>query len=93
MGPREVFAQLILEHTMKHFIALAIAAALFSAPATAQTKGKSATAPGIAKTTPGQQQHTTGMPAKTFAPGQLQAAPGGAMALAPGAVHRKWNCT
>jgi hypothetical protein len=43
---------------MKHFIALAIAAALFSAPATAQTKGRSATAPGFAGTTPGQKQIT-----------------------------------
>ena len=74
---------------MKHFIALAIVAALFSAPATAQTKGRSATAPGHLGTTPGQ-QHTPGMGgAKAFAPGQLQAAPGGAMALAPGAGQRK----
>jgi hypothetical protein len=77
-----------MEDTMKRIAALAVAAALFSFPAAAQTKGKSTTAPGHAGTSPGQQQTTPGT-AKNFAPGQNQATPGEAKNLAPGADQKK----
>jgi hypothetical protein len=76
------------EHAMKRMTALVLAAAFFSVPAAAQTKGKSATAPGNAGTTPGQQQSAPGA-AKNLAPGQVQTGPGGAKTVAPGAEQRK----
>jgi hypothetical protein len=62
--------------SMKRSAALLIATALVAAPAAAQTKGKSGTAPGKAETTPGQMQNTPG-DAKTFAPGRSDNPPPG----------------
>jgi hypothetical protein len=74
---------------MYRVFALAVAAALFTLPAVAQTKGKSGTAPGQTEITPGQQQQGTPGGAKAFAPGQIQTQPGGAKDLAPGSTQRK----
>jgi hypothetical protein len=58
---------------MKSTLALKVAAALFAAPAAAQTTapGKSGTAPGQTGQTPGQMQKDKGTPgsAKDYAPG------------------------
>jgi hypothetical protein len=74
--------------TMIRIAALAVAAALVSLPATAQTKGKSSIAPGQTQITPGQQQTTPGG-AKDLAPSQTQTQPGGAKDLTPGAGQKK----
>jgi hypothetical protein len=71
---------------MIRIAALAVAAALVSLPAIAQTKGKSSTAPGQDTTThpaPGQ----TSDPKKN-APGQLKPDDGSAKTFAPGQFQK-----
>lgn len=71
---------------MMRIAALAVAAALISLPAVAQTKGRSSTAPGQA-TSPNPAPGHTADP-KTNAPGQLKPDDGSAKTFAPGQFQK-----
>jgi hypothetical protein len=71
---------------MMRIAALGVAAALFTLPAVAQTKGKSTTAPGQA-TSPHPAPGQTDDP-KTNAPGQKKPDDGSAKTFAPGQFQK-----
>jgi hypothetical protein len=72
---------------MIRIAALAVAAALFTLPAVAQTKGKSSTAPGQDTTTQPAPGHTTDP--KKNAPGQLKPDDQSAKTFAPGQFQKE----